>query len=452
MTRLQRLSLRGRLMLIGITGLLVALTVAAFVLYAVLVWTVDRTLDNDARATARIVVQFIEEDRLPRPIPGSGAQVIQVIDDQNRVVAGSLTADRLTPLLRSGELGRVLAGEAVMVSGARVARSGTLRVVAEPAATPGGRQTVIVALAVDDVLNSRRIVRNALLVTVPLLVAMLGVIAWRVIGSTLRPVDVLRRGAERISGANRAERLPVPPAADEIRALAETLNTMLDRLAAARARQQAFVADAAHELRSPIASMRTQLEVAEHLGEGGDLPRELLTDIARLTGLVEDLLLLARADADIRAPAATSPFDGGALLREVAEAYETASVQVVVSDESEFEVVGDRGELRRVLVNLCDNAVRHAESYVRLSHSSEGDWMVLTVTDDGPGVPEADRQRVFDRFTRLDEARTRDAGGTGLGLAIAQELVHRAGGHISLTGGVGAFTAEVRLAVDRTSR
>ena len=170
-------------------------------------------------------------------------------------------------------------------------------------------------------LASRQALRNALLITFPLLLAGLAAVAWRVIGWTLRPVEELRVGAERISGAAREERLPVPPAADEIRALAVTLNGMLDRLSAARWRQRAFVADAAHELRSPLASIQAQLEVAERLGEGGALPAELLVDVHRLSALVEDLLLLARSDADIRGPAKVSELDAYALLVGLAEQH-----------------------------------------------------------------------------------------------------------------------------------
>ena len=138
---------------------------------------------------------------------------------------------------------------------------------------------------------------RSLLVTYPLLLAVLAVIAWWVIGRTLGPVEGLRAGAARISGTGRDERLPVPDTADEIHALAVTLNDMLDRLATSRERQRTFVADAAHELRSPLASMRTQLEVAQRLGEGGELADDLLADVQRLSRMVEDLLLLARAGA-----------------------------------------------------------------------------------------------------------------------------------------------------------
>jgi signal transduction histidine kinase len=324
--------------------------------------------------------------------------------------------------------------------------------------------TVIVGVQVGDVLTSRAALRNSLLITIPVLVLALALIAWRVIGWTLRPVEALRLGAERISGRDRQERLDVPLAADEIRALAITLNGMLDRLAAARSRQQSFVADAAHELRSPLTSIRTQLEVAEHLGEGGSLPEDLMTDVARLSTLIEDLLLLARADADSRSPAQPVLLDAEELVGSVAAAYGSARVPVTLvldpGPAEPLEILVEPDELRRAVANLVDNAVRHASTGVRLgltvedgaAEGAEGRHpeVVISVVDDGPGIAAADRARVFDRFTRLDEARTRDAGGSGLGLAIVAELVHRAGGRVVLEDGDPSATrpglrAEIRL-------
>lgn len=443
--RVGRLSLRARLMIIGVSGLAVALLVGGLSLVTALRIAVDRSIDTAARATAVQVAAMVSENRLPAPIPVSGSEVIQVVDAQGRVVGGSLLADRLTPLLRPAELERALAGETVEVPGARAGLDGPLRVIAEP----GGRTgvSVIVASPVGNVLASQRTNAIALLILYPLLILLLALIAWFVIGRTLRPVEELRRGAERISGGGADERLPVPEAADEIRALALTLNTMLDRLAAGRARQRAFVADAAHELRSPLTSMRTQLEVARHLGEGGELTDDVLLDVRRLASLVEDLLLLARADADQRAPTVPESIEVRSLLTEVSSALPDPRVTVTVEVGGPVVVYADREELRRALANLVDNAVRHATRAVRLSCCEAEQSVVVSVSDDGPGLEAADRERVFDRFTRLDDARGRDAGGTGLGLAIVRELIGRAGGSVRFTDGDPPWTlrAEIRL-------
>ena len=455
MRRFWRLSLRARLMIIGLTGLAVALVLGGLAFYAALTASINRTLDNEALASAKDVAALVNEDRLPSTVPVSGTQVIQVVDSGQRVVAGSATADRLTPLLTPDELARALTGQAVVVDGVRLGIDEPLRVRAASAGPAGDPLAVIAAVPFGDVLSIRAALRNALLITFPVLLAVLAAIAYRVIGWALRPVEELRAGAEQIStlrapsGKSAQERLPVPPAADEIRALAVTLNGMLDRLAAARQRQRLFVADAAHELRSPLASMRAQVEVAERLGEGGTLPADLMGDLDRLSRLVEDLLLLARADADTRAPAQLHPVPGRALLAEVAAAYAGARVPVRVAPGRDASVLAEESELHRAVDNLVANAVRHADGAVELALDVVGEEVVITVRDDGPGIAAADRERVFERFTRLDDARARDFGGTGLGLPIVRELARRAGGEVTLNDGMPPWRLEAVLRLPR---
>ena len=445
MRRFWRLGLRTRLIVLGVAGVALALLVSGFAFYAALTVATDRTLDRETLASAQEVAVWVDEGRLPSPLPAAGAQVVQVVDAAQRVVAGSLGADRLVPLLRPDELASALAGDAVLVDGSRLGTSGPLRVRAVAAGPADDRVAVVVAVQVGDVLAVRAALRTALLVAFPVVLAIMAAVAWRVVGRTLRPVEDLRAGAERIgSGRDRSagaggpvERLPVPVAEDEVRALALTLNGMLDRLAAARARQRAFVADAAHELRSPLASMRVQLEVARQLGEGGTLPDDLLVDVARLSDLVEDLLLLARSDADAPTPAVPEVLEVGAVLAEVAAGAGREGVRVTARPGPRVLVRADAGELRRVVLNLVSNAVRHARSEVRLEAEAAGDEVRLRVTDDGPGIPVEDREHVFERFVRRDDARSRDAGGSGLGLAIVAELVARAGGRVHLEDAAG---------------
>jgi len=445
---LRGLSLRARLMAVGATGVALALALGSLMLYAVLTLTVNRTVDDSAFASARAVAAMVDSNTVPDPLPVSGSQIVQVVDSSGAMVSASMSADRLTPLLRSPELAKALAGERVSIPGARAGLTGNLRVIAVQAGTSSGSRSIIVAVPVSDIEESQRVLRNTLLVTYPPLVVIMALIAWRVIGWTLQPVETLRSGAARISGSDQDERLAVPEAADEIRALALTLNDMLDRLSAARGRQRAFVADAAHELRSPLASMRTQLEVAQRLGDEGELAADLLADVTRLSALVEDLLLLARAGSDAARPPARESLDVRALLVATANRYAGASVAVSVTEGPDVYASAISDELRRVLANLVDNAVRHARSAVVLGVRAEAGRAVLTVADDGPGIPAGERERVFERFARLDDARDRDAGGTGLGLAIVRELLHRSDGSISLQdnpSGTG-LVAEVRLA------
>jgi signal transduction histidine kinase len=423
-----RLSLRGRLVLIGTSGLAVALLLGGILLVAVLRLVLVRSVDSGARHTADDVVQLIDAGNIPVPVPTAGTQFVQVLDARARVLSASIGADRLVPMLRPEELAQARSGAVVEVGGDRVGINGDLRVVA--VADSIESRTVLVAVPVREVQQSIVTVERALLVAYPLLLAGLAVLAWRVVGWTLRPVEALRAGAEEIT-ATRSGRLPVPDGRDEVHRLAVTLNDMLDRLDRARARQRAFVADAAHELRSPIASLRTQLEVAEHVGEpapGADLRAE----VDRLGRLVDDLLLLARADEGDPGLRRREPVELASLLAEAAAGCAGARVPVVPPAGDPQWTIGDPAGLRRVVDNLLSNAVRYAGTRVILSLRRAGQRVLISVADDGPGIPPADRDRVFQRFTRLDGARARDAGGAGLGLAIVQELVRMHGGSVTL--------------------
>ncbi|GAB4101680.1 HAMP domain-containing sensor histidine kinase [Micromonospora taraxaci] len=451
------LGLRGRLMALGVLGLTVGLALGGVVLLGALGFVLQRTVDTEAFRTADAVALLAAEDALPDPLPVAGGQVrVQVVDAQGRIRAASIDADRLVPMVRPERLDHDRR-QRLEVPAERVGLAGPVRVVAVPVGTAADPLTVLVARSMADVRHSTHVVRTILLVAFPLLVAVLAAVAWRVVGATLRPVEALRRGAEEITGRAGAGRLPVPASADEIHRLAVTLNGMLDRLESARIRQRAFVSDAAHELRSPLTNIRTELEVAERLADRTDwtaVTANLLADTDRLSRLVDDLLLLARLD---EAPPSrgVGPVELGVLLAEVAARYPSPPVRVE-SPPGPLWTTGNADELRRVLANLVDNAVRHADSAVVLATEATstagpvvgpgvGAYHLVTVTDDGPGIPVADRERVFDRFTRLDDGRARDDGGAGLGLAIVRELVRRAGGSIALTDGPEQRGLRVRL-------
>jgi signal transduction histidine kinase len=435
----RRLSLRSRLLLLGTGGLVAGFAISGLVLVTALGFALQRNVDADAMSTANGVAALVQVHSLPEPVPVSGEQIVQVVDEENRIVSASINADRLNSLLRPAELASARAGRPRYVNGARTGYDGQLRVVAVPV----GKDTVIVARPVWTVNESIGVVRIALSITYPLLIVALVLVARRVVGAALRPVEALRVGAENITGAGRDDRLPVPESQDEIQRLAVTLNGMLDRLATARARQRAFVADAAHELRSPLTNMRTELEVAQRLGDQPDA-ENLLADVERLSRLVDDLLLLARAD-DAPGLARTEPVDVASLVRSVAERYDAARVPVVVVDGPDGWTEGDPQALEHVVANLVDNAVRHAASRVTVSVSRAPGHVVVAVSDDGPGIAATERERVFERFTRLDDARARDAGGAGLGLAIVRELVRRHGGTATLSDAAPGLRAEVIL-------
>ncbi|MFJ4281064.1 sensor histidine kinase [Streptomyces massasporeus] len=285
-------------------------------------------------------------------------------------------------------------------------------------------------------------VRTALtvmLIGFPLLLGVVAAVTWLVTRRALRPVEGIRREMAAITRSeDLARRVPEPDTHDEIARLASTTNETLAALETSVERQRRFVADASHELRSPIASLRTQLEVAAAHPELLDLDGAV-EDTVRLQRLAADLLLLARLDAGER-PSDTK-VDLAGLAREAAEGRTGVTV-----DAEPVEVAGSRGQLGRVLANLLDNAQRHARSAVTVHVRREGDRAVVGVADDGDGVPEDDRERIFERFVRLDAARSRDDGGAGLGLAIARDVAVRHGGTLTAgRGPAGGALFELRL-------
>jgi signal transduction histidine kinase len=445
-----RLSIRARLMVIGLTGVAGALLVGGALLYAAADATLHSSAEREARSSATDVAHLVDAGRLPDPVPVSGALVVQVLDGRNRVLSGSATADRLTSLVTDPERRRLADGEVLQVPASRTGASGSLLVVGVPAGAAAGRVLVVAAVPTADLETSRRVVRTLLLVFFPLFLALIGLIAFRVIGMALRPVDRLRQGAERIGdSADLSERLPVLASRDEISALATTLNQMLGRLSAANDTQRAFVADAAHELRSPLASLQTQLEVAQRVGEGGDLPGDLLPEVQRLTQLVEDLLMLARSGPDAPHPT-TQQLRLVDVVDDVVRRYAGARVPVRRGPSrrgrpEDAVALAAREDVQRALANLVDNAVRHAAHEVTVTVEGTPGAPALVVRDDGSGVPESQRERVFDRFARLDEARARDSGGSGLGLAITRELLRRNGARVWLEDGAPGLKAVVEF-------
>ena len=417
-----RTGLQTRVTLLAGAAVAVALAAGAVLLVTVLRAGLTDAGDERARVRVDEVERLVEEGRLPSLLPSADPTVlVQVLEPDGGVLAASTGASRAVPLLSDAEVERAVEGdEAVLVEGDRVGYGDRLRVLVRR--TDRG-PVVLAATPVTAVDDPLRLVRGALLVGLPLLLLASTAGVWLTVGRTLRPVEQLRAGAEAVTAADPARRLPVPAAEDEVRRLAETLNGMLDRLEAGGARQRSFVADAAHELRSPLAVLRTVLEVAlVHPDPEGPEPtlRTALEEVLRMARLVDDLLLLARLDAG--APRRVQEVDLADVVRELVP-------DGVVLDLAPARVVADPDALVRVVRNLVDNALRHATGRVAVTVTPE---VALLVDDDGPGIPEPDRERVFDRFHRVDSPRTRDAGGTGLGLAIVRELVASAGGTVAV--------------------
>lgn len=308
--------------------------------------------------------------------------------------------------------------------------------------TRGEQATVRAGSALEPQRDAVGSVRDAMLVGLPLLLVVVAGVTWLVTRRALRPVEGIRGEMAAITAStDLSRRVPVPSSKDEIGRLARTTNETLAALESSVERQRRFVADASHELRSPIASLRTQLEVGVAHPELLDVPGAV-EDTVRLQRLAADLLLLARLDAGERP--AEARVDLAAMVREESSQRVADRIPVRAGELASAEVAGSRGQLGRVLGNLLDNAQRHAVSSVRVAVVREGEWAVLRVEDDGPGVPESERERIFERFVRLDDARARDDGGAGLGLAIARDVAVRHGGSLAVrTGSV----FELRLPV-----
>lgn len=431
-----RQSLRARLTLLA-TALfsLAVLTGTVLVLYLQR-YTLLRTLDSSALKTAHdIAAQGKGTGRWPqRVVPTSGGVVdLQVVDSADRVVAAWLPNDLLVPIVDTKQLTQIREGDRITFTSPIT--DARLRVLG----AKSGSYTVVVVTDLKNIDDSVRLLGRVALIGGPLAVLLMAFATYGVVALTLRSVGALRHGAAAITAAGLSDqRLPMPSAQDEIHRLAVTLNAMLDRIDAATSRQRTFVGDAAHELRSPLASLRVQLEVARRLGPETDLESlvdDVLVDVERLDRLVNDLLALARLDEAHGHLLRAEPVDLAALMDEVVGGYGEARVPVTFRTTiapGEAMVSGDVDGLRRVGINLIDNATRYATTRVDVAVEADAQSLTLLVTDDGRGIPANERERVFDRFYRVAASRSRGTGGTGLGLSIVRDVVRAHGGTVRL--------------------
>jgi signal transduction histidine kinase len=301
--------------------------------------------------------------------------------------------------------------------------------------TDDGKVTLVAQRSLTEVNSAVGNLKTIMWFAVPALIAAVGFAVWLLAGRALRPVEAIRSEAEEITGTTLDRRVPEPRSKDEVGKLARTMNAMLDRLERSSQKQRQFVSDASHELRSPIASIRTNLEVALRNADTADWPvvaRRALDEDERMEAMVTDLLDLARLDEDAEvAPVTSMPeVDLDELVLD--ETLRPHHAAVDTTRVSAGRVHGRREQLARVVRNLIDNADRHATSLVAVSLRNGSDTVELTVDDDGPGIAPADRERVFERFTRLDDGRARDDGGLGLGLSMVKTIVERHGGTVEI--------------------
>lgn len=299
-------------------------------------------------------------------------------------------------------------------------------------ASDGTDMTVAVGAAEAPLKRLVLVVTLLCVIVFPIIVLMIGLLTFQVVGRALRPVEGIRREVDEITAGRLDQRVPVPDGGDEITRLAETMNKMLDRLESARESQLKFVGDASHELNSPLTTIIGLTDLAASRDEPIDAAtvRDVLAPEAqRLQRMVADLLLLARADEN-GIGLALGPVDLDELV--FAEASRVRAITALTVDVRPIpvQVDGDLDKLTRALRNLVDNAIRHADGRIALEIVDGGDTVTVVVSDDGPGVPDADKARITDRFVRLDDTRTRARGGSGLGLAIVDEIIRAHGGEM----------------------
>lgn len=428
-----------RLTLIASGALFVALVVGAFALTTVLSRTRLEALDTVVRERVATIAALAQDDRLPAALPvAEPGEIAQLLDADGAVLATSPNASRTLPVV---PLDALHVGPGTTVGGTSAsAYDDEARIAVRSATYRGEPVTVVATVPVTEVRSVLDALRLGLVVVVPLLTCALALVVWLILGRALRPVEELRRGAALVASTGGPGSLPVPRRDDELGALARTLNSMLDRLEAGAARQRRFVADAAHELRSPLATLRASTEVARLHPDSYDtaeLAGDLEAEVLRMQALVDDLLLLARVGS---APSERACVDLAAVVRDVVPT--TAGGLVVTGSGRAF---AGEAAVGRVVRNLVDNAVRHAAAQVTVT-VADG---LVQVDDDGAGLAEQDHERVFERFVRLDDARERDAGGSGLGLSIAREVAREQGGDITLARSpLGGLRAELRLPAD----
>jgi signal transduction histidine kinase len=424
---MRRLSVRWRITLVAAGLFAVALGLASFVMVrAVRNNLVDGIRSTDQEQLAALASQVKngvpEHVNLPRP-PPRGAPVFEAVDAFGRhwfVTADGrfISGDRQTRAAL--EYQRELERQAQDLETRQVVKSAQ------------GQITLIAQRSLAEVDDTVSSITDALLVGVPSLVLLVGLLSWHLAGRALRPVEAIRAEAAAITDTTIHRRVPVPETRDEVARLAVTMNEMLDRLEDAAARQRRFVSDASHELRSPVASIRTQLEVAlrnPHRDDWPSVAQRVLAEDDRLEQAVADLVELARLD-ERQGLGELVEVDLDELVFE--ECSRDRAVPVDTSRVSGGRVLGRRDALGRVVRNLIDNACRHAATRVAVSLGNEVGVVELVVGDDGPGIAPEDRERVFERFTRLDEGRARDAGGMGLGLAVVKTIVERHHGTVHI--------------------
>jgi two-component system, OmpR family, sensor kinase len=434
---LARLPIRLRLTLAFAVAMAVMLVAAGLFLYLRLGAALDRTIDRSLLGRADDVTALVRAAGSGlRQAPGPG--LVEQEESFAQVLAPDGAVLDSTPGLRDR---RLLSGPEL----ARATRTivlvdrppfpdsdDPLRLLATPVQAEGGPVVVVVGTSTEERVEALESLLRQLLLGGPIVLAVASLLGYGLAAAALRPVESMRREAEAVSATAPGRRLPLPQGDDEIVRLGATLNTMLDRLEAALARERRFVSDASHELRTPLAALRTELELALRRprppGELEAALRSAAEETERLSRLAEDLLVLVRADGG-GLPVHRERLPAAQLLAGVRERYAAQATEAGREIEVEadgVELVADRLRAEQALGNLVDNALRYGHGEVQLAALRGNGGVELHVRDRGPGFPPEFLDLAFDRFTRADPSR--HGPGAGLGLAIVEVIAHAHGG------------------------
>jgi signal transduction histidine kinase len=447
--RLGGVRVRAALAATAVVALVLAVAAGAFVVLQrrQLEATLTDVAAQEADAVALEVARNGSSDADVTPVGGADRALVQVVARDGAVAASSPGIAGQPPMVDA----RPAPGETGVLRPRNlpVEEDDTFAVVVRGVAAPDGDAVVISAQSLESAHRATEVLVRLLALGYPILLLLVAGISYWLTGLALAPVEAMRRRVAGITASDRAARVSVPPSRDEVAQLATTMNAMLDRLADAAEAQHRFVADASHELRSPLATIRAAHEIAAVHPEASDwsvVNADVLAEVDRLERLVDDLLFLARSD-EHGAPSQLEEVDLDDLVAEEAGRLRRLSGLRIVVQATPVRVIGDRHQLARALRNLTDNAARHATGRIEFRVDRRQSDAVVDVVDDGPGIPAADRMRVFERFVRLDPSRRRAGGGAGLGLAIARDIAEAHGGELSVVPGDRGAHLQLRLPI-----
>src|SRR3954470_22083573 len=439
---MSKMPLRFKLTL-AFTGVMAVLLTGAGIALSVLVaHNLDSTINDGLEARAGDAAAVVRNGRLG----ATGEPFAQVVSDAGRVL-DTTTGAGATPLLSTPDRARALRGPVIV----DLRRQGTdLRLLARPVTARGQRAVLLVGESLGQRERALDALHALLAIGGPLALLIASAVGYALAAAALRPVERMRRHAAAVTAAGTSERLPVPPANDEIGRLGRTLNERLARLEVSFKRERAFVSDASHELRTPLAILRTELELAlrgEHTrAELEEALKSAAEESERLSSLAEDLLVIARSDQG-RLPVRPESLEAGPVLQRVAGRFQTrarAEGRPLAADPSpRVDLYADPARLEQAISNLVENALTYGHGTVAMSALRVNGSVELHVSDQGPGFPPEFLPRAFERFTRADEARSR--GGTGLGLAIAAAIAGAHGGTAHAANGEKGADVWIRL-------